>query len=132
MKPGRGSNAANRLAGLRFDARQGDLERATLRTRELAEQVEVPAEQVEQTGEGELGARARARISDQTVVLPIPGSPSSTSVAEPASSTSRKRSPAARSSSRPITPGRLAPIDVTSSSGGPGSAAIAAIGAGGR
>ena len=55
MEAGRGGNAANRLAGLRFDARQGDLQRATLRTRELAEQVEVLAEQVEQTGEGELG-----------------------------------------------------------------------------
>ena len=55
METGRGRNAVDRLAGLRFDASQCDLQRATLRTRELAEQVEVSAEQVEQTGEGELG-----------------------------------------------------------------------------
>ena len=121
MEAGRGGKTADRLAGLRFDARQGDLERATLRTRKLVEQIEVLAEQVEQTREGSSvsdwtgcevrtvwpRASARARISDQTVVLPIPGSPSSTSVAEPPSSASRNRSPAARSSSRPITPGRL-------------------------
>ena len=52
MEAGRRGDAANRLGGLRFDPRQGDLQSATLRTRELVEQVEMLGDQVEQTGKG--------------------------------------------------------------------------------
>ncbi len=115
MEAGRGGNAANRLAGSRFDARQvRSPARDAADPGALAEQVEVLAEQVEQTGEGELGLgldrcevmhrmtacqRTRSNLRPNRRFAD-PGSPSSTSVAEPPSSASRKRSPAARSSSR--------------------------------
>ena len=123
MEAGRGGKAADRLAGLRFDARRAISSArrcgpgaSPSRSRCSPSRSSRPAKGSSVSDWTGCDVRtvyprasARARISDQTVVLPIPGSPSSTSVAEPPSSASRNRSPAARSSSRPITPGRRIP-----------------------
>ena len=143
MEAGRGGNAANRLAGLRFDARQCDLQRATLRTRELAEQVEVLAEQVEQTGEGELGLGLdRLRGEDRVTACQRTRSNlrPDRRLADPGLALEHERRRAAvEHVKEPVAGGKIvvatdhprpaSPIDVTSSSGGPGSAAIEAIGA---